>query len=37
MIYGLEESTFLLAFGIPVLIVIVLLAWAKIYNPGEDD
>jgi len=36
MIIGLDDTTFFLAFGIPVLIVIVLLIWGRIYNPGED-
>lgn len=37
MIYGLPNTTFVVAFGLPVAIVIVLLIWGKLYTVGEDD
>jgi len=37
MIIGLEDRIFYIAFGIPVLIAILLLIWGRIYNPGKED
>jgi hypothetical protein len=37
MIYGLPTTTFVVAFGLPIVIIIILLMWGRFYNVEEDE
>jgi len=37
MIYGLPTTTFVVAFGLPIIIAAILLLWGRFYNVEESD
>lgn len=37
MMFGLPDTTFIAATGIPIAIGIVLLIWGMLYKPEEDE